>query len=87
MGTMKFKERLSVHYGELTPTDKRITKFVIDQPTKLMNKTVQLVADEIEVSPAAMIRYVKKLGYRGFPEFVLAMEAYSQELNSEQNGE
>jgi DNA-binding MurR/RpiR family transcriptional regulator len=48
---------------------------------------VQQAADEIGVSPAAIIRYVKKIGYRGFPEFVLAMETYSAELQTAKDNE
>lgn len=71
---MDFKERLSFYYTALTPTDKKITAAVIKQPELFLTKTIQQATDEINVSPAAMIRYVKKLGYRGFKEFTLALE-------------
>lgn len=76
---MNFKERLSLNYGKLTPTDKVITAYVVKHPEFFFTHTIQQVTDEINVSPAAMIRYVKKLGYRGFKEFVLALEQQQDE--------
>ncbi|GAX46442.1 MurR/RpiR family transcriptional regulator [Pseudolactococcus reticulitermitis] len=75
---MNYKERLSLNYSGLTPTDKIITTAVIKQPELFLTHTIQQVTDKINVSPAAMIRYVKKLGYRGFKEFILALEAQEE---------
>jgi DNA-binding MurR/RpiR family transcriptional regulator len=77
---VKYKERLSLHYGELTPKDKTITKSLLKHPEQLTDKTVQQATEKIGVSPAAMIRYVKKLGYRGYQEFVMAVEEYYSDL-------
>lgn len=78
---MNFKERLSINYSGLTPTDKIITKAVIKHPEFFLNHTIQQVANELNVSPAAIIRYVKKLGYRGFKEFTLVLEQQQEEMN------
>lgn len=81
---MKYKERLSLNYTGLTPTDKIITTAVIKQPELFLTHTIQQVADDLTVSPAAMIRYVKKLGYRGFKEFTLALEQEQEETADKQ---
>lgn len=76
---MSFKERVSIHYTELTKTDRKITGTLMRNPEVLINRSIQEAAKDLEVSPSAIIRVVKKLHYRGLPDLKNALEKYTTE--------
>ncbi|WP_276420408.1 MurR/RpiR family transcriptional regulator [Lactococcus garvieae] len=76
---MSFKERVSIHYTELTKTDRKITGELMRKPEVLINRSIQEAAKDIEVSPSAIMRVVKKLHYRGLPDLKNALENYVNE--------
>lgn len=76
---MSFKERVSIHYTELTKTDRKITGELMRKPEVLINRSIQEAAKDLEVSPSAIIRVVKKLQYRGLPDLKNALERYMSE--------
>lgn len=49
-----------------TLTETKIADFIIDNRDKVIHWSAQEFADAIEASPAAIIRFSKKLGYKGF---------------------
>lgn len=76
---MSFKERVSIHYTELTKTDRKITGELMRKPEVLIDRSIQEAAKDLEVSPSAIIRVVKKLQYRGLPDLKNALERYMSE--------
>ena len=76
---MNIKERVSIHFTELTKTDRKIVSQLFTNPNILINQSIQKASEELEVSSAAIMRTVKKLDYRGLAEFKLALEEMNQE--------
>ncbi|WP_081168006.1 MurR/RpiR family transcriptional regulator [Lactococcus garvieae] len=76
---MSFKERVSIHYTELTKTDRKITGELMRKPEVLINRAIQEAAKDLEVSPSAIMRVVKKLRYRGLPDLKNSLENYKNE--------
>ena len=76
---MNIKERVSIHFTELTKTDRKIVSQLFTNPNILINQSIQKAAEALEVSSAAIMRTVKKLDYRGLAEFKLALEEMNQE--------
>ena len=51
--------------ASFTSTEKRIADYILQYPEKVVEASAQELAKESETSPAAWIRFSKKLGYKG----------------------
>lgn len=58
----KIRESLST----CTSMEKRLAEYIIDNKDKVINYSTQLLAEESNTSAATVVRYAKKLGYKGF---------------------
>ncbi|KAF5043829.1 putative HTH-type transcriptional regulator YbbH [bioreactor metagenome] len=68
----------------LSLNDKKLADYVINNRLEICEMTVQQFASVSDTSPAAIIRFSKKLGYSGFKEFQMAIaKNLSKELNQE----
>ena len=61
------------HYDDLTQVEKRIADFFINN-TMQDDYSSKSVASQIYVSEASLSRFAKKLGFKGYREFVFAYE-------------
>lgn len=50
-----------------TSTEQRIAEYILQNPEKVVEGSAQELARESDTSPAAWIRFSKKLGYKGMP--------------------
>lgn len=50
-----------------TSTEQRIAEYILQNPEKVVEGSAQELAGESDTSPAAWIRFSKKLGYKGLP--------------------
>lgn len=50
----------------LTATEKKIADYILEHKEETINASAQSLADSIETSAAALIRFSQKLGYKGF---------------------
>ena len=50
-----------------TSTEQRIAEYILQNPEKVVEGSAQELARESDTSPAAWIRFSKKLGYKGLP--------------------
>ena len=51
------------------PNEKRLGQYLIDQGILLENATVRTVAKEVFLAPSSVVRFVQKLGFKGFNDF------------------
>lgn len=49
-----------------TITEEKIADYIVEHKTEVVNDSAQVLADKIQTSAAAIIRFSKKLGYKGF---------------------
>lgn len=54
--------------SELTPTERRIAKEVLDEPTLLAFGTVSDLASRVGTSRPSIVRFANKLGFRGYTQ-------------------
>ena len=64
----KIKEMQS----ELTAKEKKISKYILQHLDKIVYMNTYQIADKCKVSQASVVRFAKKLGYSGFPEFKIS---------------
>lgn len=73
---MNFKEKISIYYTNLTPTEKRICTLIMENPAIIIEHNIIEAGELCQTSKSAMLRFAKKLEYRGYSEFKYAVEEY-----------
>lgn len=84
---MNLKEKISIYYTSLTPTEKRICTLILDDPHIIIDHSIIEAGVLCQTSKSAMLRFAKKLEYRGYSEFKYAIEEYYKKSNKEQPSE
>ncbi len=59
--------------GIFTKTEKKIAKYILKNLKKIKGIRAKELGELIGVSQPSIIRFAKKLGYKGFPEFKIAL--------------
>ncbi len=70
---MSLKERLAQRRSELTPKGRQLADFIRQNPRRAVFLRTRALADACGVSEATVIRFVDRLGYKGYPEFIQAL--------------
>ncbi|HEY4537874.1 MAG TPA: MurR/RpiR family transcriptional regulator [Erysipelothrix sp.] len=65
--------RIKANQAHFTNTEKKIATYIIDHKVEVLMMSVQELASAVKTSPAAIIRFSKKVGYSGFSELKLAL--------------
>jgi RpiR family murPQ operon transcriptional repressor len=65
----KLKEMSS----SFTKTEKKISEYILNNLDRIKPIKAKELSDEIGISQPSIIRFAKKLGYKGFPEFKIAL--------------
>lgn len=68
---MDFKIRIEQRRRDFTPSDQKIAKYVLDNMDKVLSSNTNKLAELTGTSQSAIIRFVKKIGYKGFFDFKL----------------
>lgn len=58
--------RIKENMDHYTDTEKRIAAYILEHSEDVVNYSSQLFAEKVNTSPAAIIRFSKKIGYTGF---------------------
>ena len=67
--------------NSLTSTEEKIGQYILAHPKKVIHQSASELAKDINTSPAALIRFSKKVGYSGFTAFKmdLALDQVDQQ--------
>lgn len=57
---------------EFTAREKKISEYILENLDKIMYMNTYEIAEKCNTSQASVVRFAKKLGYSGFPEFKIA---------------
>lgn len=76
---MDLEKKIGIYYTTLTKSEKKVYQAVLNNPQIVLSETIQEVATAYDVSVASIQRFIKKIDYRGFPEFRLAVEEWLNE--------
>jgi len=65
----------------LSEREKRIARHILDDPASAVHPSIEELAESIGVSVSTLVRFVKKLGFKGYQQFriALASEALAPE--------
>ncbi|CAJ1183198.1 RpiR family regulatory protein [Companilactobacillus paralimentarius DSM 13238 = JCM 10415] len=84
---MNLEERIGIYYTSLTKSEKNVYQAVLANPKGIINKSIQEAAKTYNVSSASIQRFVKKVGYRGYTEFRLAVEDITSSSKSDKSSD
>jgi len=76
---MDFYSQTSSNASKLSPTERNILNYVVKNMHLVKNMSIRELAKETYVSSTTLFRFVKKLGYEGFGEFVEAVRETEKE--------
>ncbi|MCZ8513995.1 MurR/RpiR family transcriptional regulator [Paenibacillus filicis] len=65
--------KIRSYYSKLSEKEKRIAKYILDHPDKIIHSTINEVADDLNVADATVFRFCKRLGFRGYQALKIAL--------------
>ncbi|BDR54302.1 phosphosugar-binding protein [Bombiscardovia apis] len=71
---MNFFEIVNSHLGSLTKSEQALFDYVIKNMDSIKNQNIREVAASTYVSTATFLRFVKKIGFSGFSEFMTVIK-------------
>ncbi|MCI8375385.1 MAG: MurR/RpiR family transcriptional regulator [Lachnospiraceae bacterium] len=86
---MKTRELIEEKYLTLTKTEKSIANFILqDQTYSIINMTLLELSKRLQLGEASIIRFCRKMGFRGFQDLKLSMAIENaQEEDTKEAGE
>jgi len=70
---MRFDERVRLYADKLNDTDDQIVDYIIEHREEIANIPIQKMAEALYTVPNTIVRFAKKLGYKGFAELKAAL--------------
>ncbi|WP_236838503.1 MurR/RpiR family transcriptional regulator [Caldalkalibacillus salinus] len=71
--TMKVKGVIHSYYPSLTKSEQKVADLVVDQFNRVIYYSVTDLADHAEVGETTVLRFCRKIGFKGYQEFKLAL--------------
>ncbi len=66
-------DRVRSAVGSLSPAERRVANFVLDNPRTVLNEPIAVIALGAEVSQPTVIRFCRSLGHQGLADFKLKL--------------
>ncbi|MFB4167299.1 MurR/RpiR family transcriptional regulator [Virgibacillus sp. JSM 102003] len=63
------------NYGKFSDKEKKIADYVLYNPQNIIHNTINQVADELEVAESTVFRFCKRIGFKGYQAFKIALAA------------
>lgn len=70
-GEERFLEVLAAHKSELSPSERRVADFVLQEPDKIIRMSIASLAETVGVSQPTVLRFVRAMGLASYPELKL----------------
>ncbi|MCK9526556.1 MAG: MurR/RpiR family transcriptional regulator [Limnochordia bacterium] len=60
-------------YPEFRPSERRLADAILKDPERIVHLSITELACEADVSDATIVKFCKRLGYKGFPDFKILL--------------
>ncbi|MFC4559858.1 MurR/RpiR family transcriptional regulator [Virgibacillus kekensis] len=67
--------RIRSNYGKFSDKEKKIADYVLYNPQNIIHNTINQVADELEIAESTVFRFCKRVGFKGYQAFKIALAA------------
>lgn len=64
---------LRAERGELSAIERRIADFIVENPLCVRDRSSQQLANTLAVSQSSVVKFAKRLGFRGYPDMKLSI--------------
>lgn len=64
---------LRVEQGELSAIERRIADYLVENPLGVRDQSSQQLANTLAVSQSSVVKFAKRLGFRGYPDMKLSI--------------
>src|SRR5690242_12711814 len=82
MATGALAEEIRQRLGECSPAERKVGRVLLAGWPAAGFETIATLAERAAVSAPTVIRFVNRLGYRGFPDFQAALRGELDERNA-----
>ncbi len=65
--------RIQQHYSQLSPLERKIGDYILSHPRQVVEMSVQELAAAAGAAPSGVIRFCKRLGYRGYTQLKISL--------------
>jgi DNA-binding MurR/RpiR family transcriptional regulator len=76
-GLHPFLAQIQARHASLSPLQKKIVDFFLTRPSEAVYATTTVIARELHLSEASVVRCCRTLGFKGFRDFQNAFREYS----------
>lgn len=76
---MRYVERIKTYYPSFSKTEKKVAKYILETKDEIIYQTLTEISKNINVGEATILRFVKKMNFKGFQNFKLEI---AKEYNS-----
>jgi DNA-binding MurR/RpiR family transcriptional regulator len=66
-------ERITAQRPSLTPRARTLADFILHHSRKVVFMTIRQLAAGCEVSESSVVRFIGRMGYKGYPEFIQSL--------------
>lgn len=85
MNPLNFENRIQKYNSSLTKNDRKITNFLLANKATIRDKTIIDLSEEIQVSPASITRFCKKISFNTFQQMKFSLIGSSTENRKNDN--
>lgn len=65
--------RIRSLYSDFSEKEKLMADFILQSPTKIIHRTINQIAEELQLADSTVFRFCKRLGYKGFQDLKIAL--------------
>ncbi|MFD0828975.1 MurR/RpiR family transcriptional regulator [Neobacillus sp. M.A.Huq-85] len=65
--------KIQTHYPKLSEKEKKIANYILETPDKIIHRTINEVAEELNLADATVFRFCKRIGYKGYQAMKIAL--------------
>lgn len=84
---MKYISIIESFYPSFSKSDKKIADFFLSKKEEISYMSLQEITKKIKISEATIVRFVKKIGYKGFIDFKLEVAKQTKTLYEQSSGD
>ena len=80
---MRCLQRISLNKDKFTPGERRIADYLLAHPERLKQCSSQALASQLNISQSSIVKFAKRLSFKGFTELKMALIEEWGQLNTQ----
>lgn len=76
------KLKIKTIYDDLSPKEQIVADYILENPKKISHSPISNLASELGIADSTFFQFTKKLGFKGFKDFKLALLVQEKDLTA-----